>query len=70
MHQQTDELDELLKSIFSSQLSDLEESINTNLNKSSNRTEEQTNKISRLLRNIEEKFPDDEYPIENTIQEL
>ena len=39
MHQQTDELDELLKSIFSSQLSYLEESINTNLNKSSNRTE-------------------------------
>ena len=46
MHQQSDELDELLKSLFSNQLKDLAENINTKLNENSNKTKEQTDKIS------------------------
>lgn len=69
MHQQSDELDELLKSLFSNQLKDLAENINTKLNENSNKTKEQTDKISTSLKNlISEKF--DEHSIEDTIQDL
>ena len=69
MHQQSDELDELLKSLFSNQLKDLAENINTKLNENSNKTKEQTDKISTSLKIlISEKF--DEHSIEDTIQDL
>ena len=69
MHQQSDELDELFKSLFSNQLKDLAENINTKLNENSNKTKEQTDKISTSLKNlISEKF--DEHSIEDTIQDL